>query len=124
MTVARHVAPMMADVNAAQFPADWTVYVACDAGTWQSIKQRVGGVNTDAAITDRQHKVTIVNGLLYNPVVFVRRLRPEDPRANLKTRTRSYHLQHVKRGPSRPIRGHRHMPQTLTVVIRHSQSRD
>jgi hypothetical protein len=62
------LAPMMADVDAAPFPPDWTVYVACDAGTWQRIKQRVGGVNTDAALTDRQHKVTIVNGLLYNPM--------------------------------------------------------
>ena len=61
-------APMTADLNAAPFPADWTVYVACDVGTWQSIKQRVGGVNTDAALTDRQRKVTVVNGLLYNPL--------------------------------------------------------
>jgi hypothetical protein len=60
------LAPMMADLNAVQFPADWTVYVTCDAGTWQRIKQRVGGMNTDAALTDRQHKFTIVNGMMYN----------------------------------------------------------
>ena len=58
----------MADLNAVQFPGDWTVYVTCDAGTWQRIKQRVGGMNTDAALTDRQHKFTIVNGMMYNPL--------------------------------------------------------
>ena len=60
------LALMMADLNAVQFPADWTVYVACDAETWQRIKQRVGGMNTDAALTDRQHKFTFVNGMMYN----------------------------------------------------------
>ena len=58
----------MADLNAAPFPVDWTVYVARDVGTWQSIEQRVGGVNTDAALTGHQRKVTVVNGLLYNPL--------------------------------------------------------
>ena len=29
------LAPMTADLNAAPFPADWTVYVACDVGTWE-----------------------------------------------------------------------------------------
>jgi hypothetical protein len=53
------LAPMTADLNAAPFPADWTVYVACDVGTWKRIKQRVDGMNTDAAVTDRQHKITI-----------------------------------------------------------------
>lgn len=62
------MAPLIADLNAVQFPADWTVYVTCDAGTWQSIEQRVGGVNTGAALTDRKQKFTIVNGMMYNPL--------------------------------------------------------
>ena len=62
------MALLIVDLNAAQFPADWTVYVACDPGTWQSIEQRVGGVNTSAALTDRKHKFTIVNGMMYNPL--------------------------------------------------------
>ena len=61
------MALLIVDLNAAQFPADWTVYVACDPGTWQSIEQRVGGVNTSAALTDRKRKFTIVNGMMYNP---------------------------------------------------------
>ena len=62
------VAPLMADLNAVQFPADWTVYVVCDAPTWQSIEQRFGIVNTGVALTDRDHKFTIVNGTMYNPL--------------------------------------------------------
>ena len=61
------MASVMADLNAAQFPADWTVYVACDSGTWQSIEQRLGGLNTGAALTDRKQKFTIVNVMMYNP---------------------------------------------------------
>lgn len=62
------MAPLLADLNTAQFPADWTVYVTCDPGTWQSIEQRVGGVNTGAAFTDRKQKFTIVNGMMYKPL--------------------------------------------------------
>jgi hypothetical protein len=62
------MARLIADLNAARFPADWTVYVACDPGTWKSIEQRLGGLNTDAALTDRKQKFTIVNGMMYNPL--------------------------------------------------------
>ena len=62
------MAPLMADLNTARFPDDWTVYVACDPGTWQSIERRVGGLNTEAALTDRKQKFTIVNGMMYNPL--------------------------------------------------------
>lgn len=43
-------------------------YVASDPGTWQSIEQRVGGLNTGGALTDRKQKFTIVNGMIYSPL--------------------------------------------------------
>jgi hypothetical protein len=59
------LASLMEDLKTVQFPIDWTVYVACDAGGWQGIRRKVGGLNTEAALTVRTSKLTIVNGMMY-----------------------------------------------------------
>ena len=59
--------PLLADLNTVNFPSEWTVYVACDAMTWETILQKADVTKTQAAFTDRKNKFTIVNGLVYAP---------------------------------------------------------
>lgn len=56
---------LMEDLKTVQFPLDWTVYVTCDAGAWQGVQRKVGGLHTDAALTVRSSKLTIINGMMY-----------------------------------------------------------
>jgi len=61
--------PLLEDLKAVQFPNNWTVYVACSDVVWQKIIQRedVEGL-TSVGITDRVHKLTIINGAMYSPL--------------------------------------------------------
>ena len=61
------VAPLVADLNAVQFPSDWTVYVACDSGSWQDVLRKADITQTDAALTVRKQKLTILNSSMYSP---------------------------------------------------------
>jgi hypothetical protein len=58
---------LLEDLKTVQFPSDWTVYVACDIGTWQAVLRKADVRLTDAALTDRAHKLTIINGAMYSP---------------------------------------------------------
>jgi hypothetical protein len=61
--------PLLADLNTLHFPSDWTVYVACDVSTWQTILVRSDNLGkTGAAFTDRTRKFTIINGMMYAPM--------------------------------------------------------
>jgi len=61
--------PLLEDLKAVQFPNNWTVYVTCSDVTWQKVIQRedVEGL-TSVGITDRLHKLTIINGTMYSPL--------------------------------------------------------
>jgi hypothetical protein len=61
------LAPLLEDLKTVQFPSNWTVYVACSNVAWQNVMQRedVDGM-TNAGITDRVHKLTIINGAMYS----------------------------------------------------------
>jgi len=61
------VAPLVADLNTVQFPSDWTVYFACDAGTWQDVLRKADVTQTGAALTVREQKLTILNSSMYSP---------------------------------------------------------
>ena len=63
------LAPLLEDMKTVQFPNNWTVYIACSDVTWQKVIQRedVEGL-TSAGITDRVHKLTIINGGMYSPL--------------------------------------------------------
>jgi hypothetical protein len=58
---------LLDDMKTVQFPANWTVYIACSDVTWRKVIQRedVEGL-TSAGITDRAHKLTIINGAMYS----------------------------------------------------------
>jgi hypothetical protein len=61
------VTPLVADLDAVKFPSDWTVYVACDSGTWQDVLRKADITQTDAALTVRRQKLTILNSSMYSP---------------------------------------------------------
>ena len=63
------LAPLLEDLKTVQFPTNWTVYVACSNIAWQRVIQRedVEGL-TSVGITDRVHKLTIINGAMYSPL--------------------------------------------------------
>jgi hypothetical protein len=63
------LAPLLDDLKTVQFPNNWTVYIACSDVTWRKVIQRedVEGL-TSAGITDRVHKLTIINGGMYFPL--------------------------------------------------------
>jgi hypothetical protein len=63
------LASLLDDLKTVQFPNGWTVYIACSDVTWQKVIQRedVEGL-TSAGITDRVHKLTIINGGMYSPL--------------------------------------------------------
>ena len=72
--------PLLADLNTMQFPSDWTVYVACDALTWQNILVRSDLVSkTSAAFTDRARKFTIINGMMYTATFTFQRYTQKTP---------------------------------------------
>jgi hypothetical protein len=77
--------PLLADLNTMQFPTDWTVYVACDALTWQIVLSRSDTLGkTNAAFTDRTRKFTIINGMIYAPMFPFQRYTQKTPRRLLK----------------------------------------
>lgn len=77
--------PLLADLSTIQFPSDWTVYVACDASTWQNILVRSNEVGkTGAALTDRARKFTIINGMMYTPIFTFQRYTQKTPQRVLK----------------------------------------
>ena len=63
------LAPLLEDLKTVQFPHNWTVYIACSDVTWQKVIQRedVEGL-TSVGITDRVHRLTIINGAMYSPL--------------------------------------------------------
>jgi hypothetical protein len=77
--------PLLADLNTIQFPSDWTVYVACDVSTWQNILMRSDQLGkTNAALTDRARKFTIINGMMYAPMFAFQRYTQKTPQRVLK----------------------------------------
>jgi hypothetical protein len=60
------VTPLVADLNTVQFPGDWTVYIACDSGTWQDVLRKAEITQTAAALTVRAQKLTILNSSIYS----------------------------------------------------------
>lgn len=79
------LAPLLEDLKTVQFPNNWTVYVACSDVTWQKIVQRedVQGM-TGVGITDRTHKLTIINGAMYSPLFSFNRQAQRNPVRILK----------------------------------------
>jgi hypothetical protein len=61
------VAPLVADLDTLAFPSDWTVYIACDAGTWEQVLRKAGLAQSAAALTLRAQKLTILNSSIYSP---------------------------------------------------------
>lgn len=55
-----------ADISAAHFPSPWTIYVACDAGTWKAVLLKANVQMTDAALTSRAGHFTIINAAMYS----------------------------------------------------------
>ena len=78
------LAPLLEDLKTFDFPADWTVYVACDAGTWQDVQRKAGGLNTDVALTVRPSKLTIINGMMYTPSFSFENYTQKTPQRVLK----------------------------------------
>lgn len=54
-----------ADITSTHFPSSWTIYVACDAGTWRAVLLKANVQMTDAALTSRSGHFTIVNAAMY-----------------------------------------------------------
>ncbi|HEY1247766.1 MAG TPA: hypothetical protein VGE97_02140 [Nitrososphaera sp.] len=79
------LAPLLEDMKTVQFPNNWTIYIACSDVVWQRIIQRedVEGL-TSAGITDRVHKLTIINGAVYSPLFSFDRQVQKTPMRILK----------------------------------------
>jgi len=90
------VAPLVADLNTVQFPSDWTVYIACDAGAWQNVLRKADVTRTDAALTVREQKLTILNSSMYLPSFSFERYVQKSTRGVLR-----HELGHITCGTGR-----------------------
>lgn len=78
---------LLEDLKAVNFPADWTVYVTCDAGTFQDVLRRADVRLTDAALTSREKRFTIINGAMYSPTFSFANYTQKTPLRVLKHET-------------------------------------
>lgn len=63
----QYTAAIQNDLRTVKFPADWTIYIACDPSTWQAVLTKANVQLTDAALTSRENHMTIINAAIYSP---------------------------------------------------------
>ena len=60
-------ASLVADLKNTHFPEGWTVYVACNALSWDSVQRHFDMHDTGAMFTSRKGRFTVVNIGVYKP---------------------------------------------------------
>jgi hypothetical protein len=57
--------PLIADLQTVHYPRHWTIIVACNDIVWQRLQLKADARGTNTAFTDIQHRITVLNGLMY-----------------------------------------------------------
>jgi hypothetical protein len=57
--------PLIHDLQAIRHAHDWTIVVVCNEVVWQRLRRKADAQGTDTAFTNVQHRITVLNSLMY-----------------------------------------------------------
>lgn len=57
--------PLIRDLQLVHYPPNWTIVVACNRVVWDKLRRKAEAQGTDTGFTNTQHRITVLNGLMY-----------------------------------------------------------
>lgn len=76
--------PLIRDLKAVHYPANWTIVVACNPMVWDKLRRQGQAQGTHTGFTNVPHRITVLNGLMYRETLPLSGTAHDSPQRVLK----------------------------------------